>query len=318
MHPRENCSSLMPSYFTGAVFQTLRSQTPSSFKPALESPERGSLSADAARDSSRREHIADDLKSKPDELDSNPRYRVLEFHSEILPDDRAVSVYLPPQYLEQKDRRFPVLYLQDGQNLFDGRTSYIAGKTWNANTTADRLTEAGEIEPVILVGIANTGLRRMAEYTPTRDFKMGGGEGRSYGRLLIEELKPWIDRAYRTLPEAKNTGLGGLISLYVGFAHPEVFGKLAVMSPSLWWDHRSILNAIEQQATKPELRIWLDMGTAEGLRHLRDADMLERLLLKRGWQSGVDLVYVKAHGAVHDERAWSDRFGEVLRFLFPA
>ncbi len=127
----------------------------------------------------------------------------------------------------------------------------------------------GEIEPLILVGIANTGLRRMAEYTPTRDFKMGGGEGRSYGRLLIEELKPWIDRTYRTLPDAKNTGLGGsslggLISLYVGFAHPEVFGKLAVMSPSLWWDHRSILNAIEQQATKPDLRIWLDMGTAEG------------------------------------------------------
>jgi predicted alpha/beta superfamily hydrolase len=263
-----------------------------------------------------REHTAD-------ELDANPRYSVRQFHSEILPDDRAVSVYLPPQYLEQRERRFPVLYLQDGQNLFDGRTSYIAGKTWNANTTADRLTEAGEIEPLILVGIANTGLRRMAEYTPTRDFKMGGGEGRSYGRLLIEELKPMIDSTYRTLPGPEKTGvggssLGGLISLYMGFAHPEVFGKVAVMSPSLWWDHRSILNAIEQQATKPKLRIWLDIGTAEGVRHLRGADSLERLLLKRGWQTGLDLVYVKAQGAVHDERAWSDRFGDVLRFLFPA
>jgi len=258
-----------------------------------------------------------------DELDSNPRYSVHEFHSEILPDDRAVSVYLPLQYLEEEERRFPVLYLQDGQNLIDGRTSYIAGKTWNAHTTADRLTEAGEIEPLILVGVANTGLRRMAEYTPTRDFKMGGGEGRSYGRLLIEELKPWIDRSYRTLPDAENTGvggssLGGLISLYLGFAHPEVFGKIAVMSPSLWWDHRSILNTVGQVAMKLRLRIWLDMGTAEGARHLRDADMLERLLLKRGWHSGVDLVYVKAEGAVHDERAWSDRFGDVLRFLFPA
>jgi predicted alpha/beta superfamily hydrolase len=278
-------------------------------------PEREPAAAGSTNDPSR-EHI-------PNELDTNPRYVVQEFHSEILPDDRAVSVYLPPQYLEQEERRFPVLYLQDGQNLFDGRTSYIAGKTWNANTTADQLAEAGETEPLILVGVANTGLRRMAEYTPTRDFKMGGGEGRSYGRLLIEELKPLIDGKYRTLPEAKDTGvggssLGGLISLYLGFAHPHVFGKVAVMSPSLWWDHRSILNAISQQSTKPDLRIWLDMGTAEGARHLSDADTLERLLLKRGWQIGVDLAYVKAPGAVHDEQAWSDRFGDVLRFLFPA
>jgi predicted alpha/beta superfamily hydrolase len=267
-------------------------------------------------DTSSSEHIVD-------ELHSNPRYQVHEFHSEILPDDRAVSVYLPVQYLEQRERRFPVLYLHDGQNLFDGRTSYIAGRTWQAHTTADRLTEQGEIEPLILVGIANTGLRRMAEYTPTRDFKMGGGEGRSYGRLLMEELKPLIDRSYRTLPEAKSTGvggssLGGLISLYLGFANPEVFGKVAVMSPSLWWDHRSILNAISLQETKPELRIWLDMGTAEGTRHVRDADTLEKLLLKRGWRLGVDLAYEKVPGAVHDELAWSNRFGDVLRFLFPA
>jgi predicted alpha/beta superfamily hydrolase len=97
--------------------------------------------------------------------------------------------------------------------------------------------------------------------------------------LLIEELKPWIDRTYRTLPGAKNTGLGGsslggLISLYVGFAHPEVFGKLALMSPSLWWDQRSVLEAVERQATKPDLKIWLDMGTAEGAKPLRDTDML--------------------------------------------
>jgi predicted alpha/beta superfamily hydrolase len=305
----------MQSYFTGAVAIALEPLIPSSFKIVFGSPEREPVPTDSA-EGENHEPIAD-------ELDSNPRYSIWKFHSEILPDDRMVSVYLPPQYLEQKERRFPVFYLQDGQNLFDGRTSYIAGKTWNANTTADRLTEAGEIEPVILVGVANTGLRRMAEYTPTRDFKMGGGEGRNYGRLLIEELKPLIDRTYRTLPEAKNTAvggssLGGLISLYLGFAHPEVFGRIAVMSPSLWWDHRSILNAITQQTTRPNLRIWLDMGTGEGTRHLRDADMLERLLLKRGWRSGVDLAYVTAQGAVHDENAWSERFGDVLRFLFPA
>ncbi|HMF64091.1 MAG TPA: alpha/beta hydrolase-fold protein [Edaphobacter sp.] len=202
-------------------------------------------------------------------LAANPRYHVHAFHSEYLPDDREVMVYLPPQYMEQEDRRFPVFYLHDGQNLFDGRTSSIAGCTWNVHRTADRLTLEGQMEPVILVGVGHTGLRRMAEYTPTRDIKLGGGEGRSYGRLLIDELKPLIDRTYRTLTGPENTGLGGsslggLISLYFGMERPDVFGKLAIMSPSLWWDHPSILTLVDQRQPKPDLRIWLDMGTAEG------------------------------------------------------
>jgi predicted alpha/beta superfamily hydrolase len=269
------------------------------------------------------EEVSEASVDDVDDLAANPRYHVYKFHSEILPGDRAVAVYLPEQYLEQEERRFPVFYLQDGQNLFDGRTSFIAGHTWNAHTTADRLTGEGQIEPLILVGIANTGLHRMAEYTPTRDFKLGGGEGPSYGRLLIEELKPFIDRTYRTLTGPEDTGLGGsslggLISLYLGFERPDVFGRLAVMSPSLWWDHRSILTIVNKTEPKPKLRIWLDVGVAEGARHVRDAELLNRLLLDRGWQSGVDLTYLKAEGAVHDEDAWSARLDQVLRFLFPS
>jgi predicted alpha/beta superfamily hydrolase len=256
------------------------------------------------------------------ELLDNPRYHVYHLHSAILPDDRAVTVYLPPQYLAEPNLRFPVFYLHDGQNLFDGHTSYIAGRTWRAQTTTDELTLANRIQPVILVGIANTGLRRMAEYTPTRDYKMGGGDGPLYGRLLIEELKPFIDTTYRTLPSAPHTALGGsslggLISLFLGFEHPEVFGNLAVMSPSLWWDHRSILALVNRIQPRPPLHIWLDMGTAEGARHVRDTDQLYRLLLQRGWQPGVDLAYLKDIGAVHDENAWANRFGDVLAFLFP-
>jgi len=289
--------------------------TPSSLQPGFPPPERVEPITPSGPESK---------PSTPDPLDTNPRYSTHPFHSEILPDDRTVSVYLPPEYLEQSDRRFPVFYLHDGQNLFDGRTSYIPGKTWNAHTTADELAEAGEIEPVILVGIANTGLRRMAEYTPTRDFKMGGGEGFKYGRLLIEELKPLIDRTYRTLPDAKNTALGGsslggLISLYLGFEYPDVFSKIAVMSPSLWWDQRSIFNIVNRQPVQPsELRIWLDIGTAEGIRPLRDAQLLKRTLIDRGWHIGEDLAYLQAQGAVHDEAAWSQRFGDMLQFLFPA
>ncbi|WP_255550963.1 alpha/beta hydrolase-fold protein [Granulicella sp. dw_53] len=262
-------------------------------------------------------------KAASPDLLANPRYKVYELHSLILPGARDIMVYLPPQYFDNQDHRYPVLYLHDGQNLFDGLTSYLPGRTWQAQTTADKLASAGEIEPVILVGVANTGLRRMAEYTPTRDFKMGGGEGRSYGRLLIEELKPFIDETFRTRPEATSTGLGGsslggLISLYLGLENPGVFGKLAVLSPSLWWDHRSILEIVNQANPKPTLQIWMDIGMAEGARHVRDADLLYKQLLKQGWQAGADLMYMKAAGAVHDEDAWAKRLGDVLRFLFPS
>ncbi len=258
-----------------------------------------------------------------DTLLSSRRYETHEFHSAILPNDRAVSVYLPASYEEQSEQRFPVFYLHDGQNLFDGKTSYVPGCTWRAHSTADELTEAGLIRPVILVGIANTGLGRMAEYTPTRDFKMGGGDGPRYGRLLVEELKPSIDKRYRTLIGAEDTALGGsslggLISLSIGLQYPEVFGRIAVMSPSLWWDHRSILNVVARTSYKPDVKIWLDMGTAEGARHLRDADLLYKTLVQRGWMPGTNLVYTRVDGGLHNEEAWARRFGDVLRFLFPA
>jgi predicted alpha/beta superfamily hydrolase len=258
----------------------------------------------------------DDPEARIDRMES------FHFHSAILPDDRTVCVYLPPQYAAEPDRRFPAFYLHDGQNLFDPRTSYIPGRTWRAGSTADAVNEQGRSEPVILVGIANTGLRRMAEYTPTRDFRMGGGEGRSYGQVLIEELKPFVDNTFRTLAEAEHTGLGGsslggLITLYLGLKHPDVFNRLAVLSPSIWWDHRSILTLISGAVPRPDLRIWLDIGTAEGSRHVRDTELLYHLLQRHGWRPGIDLAFLKVPDGMHDEDAWADRFDQVLSFLFP-
>ncbi len=257
------------------------------------------------------------------ELAAEPRYQRYVFHSTFLPDDRNITVYVPPQYTEERKRSFPVFYLHDGQNLFDGRTSYIPGETWKAHTTADQLARAGLIEPVILVGIANTGVRRVDEYTPTRDARHGGGEGERYGRLLVEELKPLIDLRYHTLAGPENTAvggssLGGLISLWLGWQYPRVFGKLAVMSPSIWWDGASVLRVVDRAGERPKLKIWLDVGTAEGERNVQETDALERALKKRGWRPGVDLAYCRAEGAEHNERAWAERFGDVLRFLFPA
>jgi predicted alpha/beta superfamily hydrolase len=266
---------------------------------------------------------ADNDVSASHELDHNPRYLVLQqFHSRFLADDRDIAVYLPEAYTSDPARRFPVFYLHDGQNLFDSRTAYIPDCTWQAHTTADRLTREGLIEPVILVGINNTGLRRTAEYTPSRDMRLRGGDGDLYGRLLVEELKPLIDRTFRTLPGAPHTGvggssLGGLISLYLGFTYPEVFSKVAALSPSIWWDNRSILRTVSSGRMRPDLRIWLDMGTGEGLRHLRDTDLLHRRLLDRGWRDNIDLKYFRVPNGLHSETAWAARFDQVLQFLFP-
>lgn len=258
-----------------------------------------------------------------DELDNNPRMRKLRsFRSAYLRDDRDVWIWLPPVYGTEPDRRFPVLYLHDGQNLFDGRTAYIEGRTWRAHSTADRLTREGLAEPVILVGIANTGVRRMAEYTPSRDLRFAGGEGPLYARLLVDELKPLIDESFRTLPDPANTGLagsslGGLISLAIGLDYPHVFGKLGVLSPSTWWNRRDILLRVGTARPEPRPRIWLDMGTSEGLRHLRDCDVLHHRLLSRGWQEEVDIRYMRVPGGLHDEDAWARRFDRVLQWLFP-
>lgn len=259
-------------------------------------------------------------------LDGNPRYlRLKDFRSRWLPSRRDIIVYLPQAYQNEPERQFPVFYLHDGQNLFDGRTSYATDHTWRATETADALTAAGTMEPVILVGVANTGLKRITEYTPTCDARLGGGAGDRYGRLLVEELKPLIDQTFRTLSGREHTGmggssLGGLISLALGLKYPEVFGRLAVMSPSVWWNQRSILNIVSEfrpSDSRPRPRIWLDMGTAEGLRHLRDTDLLHRRLRLRGWKDGVDLQYLRVEGAQHNEDAWAARFDEVLTFLFP-
>jgi predicted alpha/beta superfamily hydrolase len=263
----------------------------------------------------------------------HPRLRFHpRFHSQFLPDDRDVTVYLPPGYdeadgdgyEEAAPLRYPVLFLHDGQNLFDPRTSFVPGRTWQVAETADAMIESGQVEPLIIVGVANTGERRLAEYTPTRDWKMGGGEADKYGKLLIQELLPFIASRYRLLSGPENIGLGGsslggLVSLYLGLGHADVFGRLAVMSPSVWWNHKSILGYVNEAASQiaHRPRIWLDVGDSEGRRTAQDAELLDRRLLANGWRAGNDLHYEHVPGGTHDEASWAQRVGPMLRFLFP-
>ena len=246
------------------------------------------------------------------------------FRSRILPDRRDLIVYLPPDYEADVVRHYPVLYLNDGQNLFDPETSFIKGRTWQVRETADAAILAGEVEPLIIVGIYNTGDRRLAEYTHERDWQMGGGEADSYGALLTQELMPWINEHYRVRVGREHTGLGGsslggLVSLYLGLRYSETFGRLAVLSPSIWWNHKSILGVLNETAPylRHQPRIWLDVGDHEGRVTLRDAELLAKRLKLNGWKDESDVHFEKVRGGTHDEASWATRVRPMLRFLFP-
>ena len=251
-----------------------------------------------------------------------------DFHSQILNNDRNVIVYLPPGYDADKHKRYSVFYMHDGQNLFDGATSFIPGQEWRVDETAQALIQARKIEPLIIVGIYNTGMERVNEYTEQADAKYkAGGKANLYGRFLVEELKPFIDQTYRTKTDAEHTGiggssLGGSVSLYLGLKYPNVFSRVAVVSPAVWWADYHIVQYTDQQP-KQSLRIWLDIGTKEGRdaseaqKTVDGADLLESALLRKGWRLGKDLEFVKAEGAEHNERAWAARVDQILEFLFP-
>jgi predicted alpha/beta superfamily hydrolase len=249
----------------------------------------------------------------------------LTIASSTFPSGRDFTIFLPPGY-EEETERYPVFYLQDGQNLFEPEKAY-GGQHWRIGETATELITTGRIEPMIVVGIHNTGVNRINEYTPTYDRRRGGGEADKYAQLVLDEAKPIIDAAFRTLPDRENTAiggssLGGLVSLYFALKNSHVFGKAAVLSPSVWWDRRSILKHV-RRAPDPRPRLWVDMGTCESSgagsarRVVEDARLLKAGLLKAGWVEGRDLYYEEIEGGRHCEEAWADRFGRVLEWLFP-
>jgi predicted alpha/beta superfamily hydrolase len=245
-----------------------------------------------------------------------------QFTSRLIDEKHDFIVYVPQVFNDDPNRFFPVLYLHDGQNLFDPETSFIKGNYWRVGETADALIGSGAVEPLVIVGIYNTGVKRVDDYTPVEDRRLGGGGADAYGQMLVEELKTFVAHQYRTLAGAENCGmggssLGGLVTLYLGLRYPDVFGKLAIFSPSVWWHDRAILRTVEQLRGKTGQRIWLDIGTKESRRAVPDARALKRILIKKGWRPGKDLEYREIDGAKHTEYAWAERVGPMLKFLFP-
>lgn len=240
-------------------------------------------------------------------------YRLAGLWSPQLFNDRDVYAYLPPDY-GAADRRYPVVYMQDGQNLFDDATSF-AGE-WHID---DALEAAGGAMSCIVVGVSNAGARRLDEYTPFVDGRHGGGDGGRYLDFLIDTLKPLVDAEFATLPDREHTGiagssLGGLVALYGVFARPRHFGFAAVLSPSIWFADRAMLRWLDRIEHNPG-RLYVDVGTAEGRRTVANARRLKRALLRKGYVEGRNLRYVEAEGAAHNEAAWGVRFPAALEFL---
>jgi predicted alpha/beta superfamily hydrolase len=244
--------------------------------------------------------------------------KVLEgVESPQLGNRRDLLVYLPPSY-GRGDRRYPVIYMHDGQNLFDRATSF--GEEWEVDQTLEEVSGEG-LEPIV-VGIPNTD-GRLDEYSPFHDRKHDqGGRGDDYLDFIVQTVKPIVDRDFRTRPERECTGIagssmGGLISLYAFFRRSDVFGFAGVMSPALWFGGRGIFDYVKSRQHVPG-RIYLDIGTNEGPEALNDARRMKALLEEKGYRTGRDLLFFVEMGGRHNERAWARRLHHTLRFLLGA
>jgi predicted alpha/beta superfamily hydrolase len=254
--------------------------------------------------------------------------RLHEFRSRTFRNTRFLRVWLPPEYDNPVNagRRYPVLYLNDGQNLFESMTAF-GGVEWQVDETADRLIREGVVPPMIIVGIDNSGKNRFREYMPHRSFNpmMLRVQGWRYPNFLFKEVIPFVARNYRVASGAENTGLGGsslgaLISLYTACVRPDAIGRLLLESPSLWASNRQLIKDARNIQRWPE-RVYLATGTAEAGREDRNRSVVDDVrelagILRRAGLDDQRLKLVIEEGAPHHESAWARRFPEALKFLF--
>ena len=251
-------------------------------------------------------------------------------YSRVMRQYRTYLVYLPPGYSAQDPWLYPVVYVHDGQNVFDARTAPF-GIKWGLDEVAQALILQRRIAPMIMVAVYNS-KKRQEEYTPTPDMLYKGGGADTYLEFLITELKPAVAAAYRVNHRPSQTGmlgssLGGLVSLYAGWRYPEHFGQIAALSPSLWWAGRDLIMAIGGDPRPcPATRIWLDVGTREsnddrnrnGVPDVIDElRTLKAILIQKGYKLSRNLFYSEVEGAAHTESDWGNRVGLALEALFP-
>ncbi len=235
------------------------------------------------------------------------------FLKNYLPSDsvysRDIYVYLPPGYSLNKSTRYPVLYVHDGQNLFDPERAFM-GQTWNAEKTLNILIQNKQIQPLIVVAIDNTP-DRTAEYTPNNAADI-------YLKNISTDLMPKINQDFQTKTDRESTAimgssLGGLVSLYAGAKYSKDFGLIAALSPSIWWNNKSILS-IYKNATDLPVKIYIDCGTAGGERPQDVVQLKNQLIVQYADPSKIKMIIQS--GASHSEYYWAQRLPEALKFLF--
>ena len=236
-------------------------------------------------------------------------------YSPELANRRDVLVYLPPSYHHGR-RSYPVLYMHDGQNLFDPATSFAGD--WGLGRILAAAARRG-LEAIV-VGVPNRGAERLDEYSPYPDPATGGGgRGAAYAAFLARSLKSLVDRRFRTRPAREHTviagsSMGGLISLYALFRHPRVFGAAAALSPSLWFGRGAIFSTVARAAFVPA-RIYLDIGALEGAEHVANARRMRDLLVAKGYRPEQELRWLESRSGCHNERSWGRRFARALPWL---
>ncbi len=252
-----------------------------------------------------------------------PNVRVLHetFHIPELDRSRRIWIYLPTNYEESTDKRYPVIYMHDGQNLFDERFAPFG--EWQVDETLKEQEESLGRE-VIVVGIEHGDKTRLDEYSPYKHPKHGGGEGKRYLEFIVNTLKPYIDKEYRTLPDREHTiiggaSMGGLISFCAGIYYPDTFGKLLVLSPSFWFSEQVYTDAQELLAHESFPKIYMGVGMKEVSIMPHGVEKMEELLHQRpSYQQGKKLqVFYDIEGH-HNEKTWARQFPHGIEWLLSA
>jgi pimeloyl-ACP methyl ester carboxylesterase len=258
------------------------------------------------------------IRHKVDQWQKKPSDKVVitglaKFHRDVggtgvLPRD--IVVWLPPGYVESKES-YPVLYVHDGQNLFDPTTSFL-GVDWGIDETATRLIEKKKMKPVIVVGIYNSSQRS--------DDYGAGDQGKAYQKYVVDVVKPLIDANYRTLPDRENTAtmgssMGGLVSFLLAWNHPDVFRQAASLSPAFFPE---VVDMVRVAEKAPDgMRLYVDNGT-DGMDKKIQVfcdDMLD-VLPGRGFVRDENFIWFLDEGADHNEQAWAHRVHRPLLFMF--